>query len=132
MISKQRQRPRAPRTLGLTWLLAIAWCASAHGTEPTWIVMETEHFQVYSSASERATRQMLGQFERVRGFFVQASKTATGSAYPVAVLIFGTAKEYQPFRWNTAADAYYTKRGDHDFIVMGSIDDHSAMTASHE
>jgi len=120
---------QASRFLGL---LVIACCLSARASEPAWIVMQNEHFQVYSSASERDTRQMLGQFERVRAFFYQIAKSATQSALPVTVLIFGTAKEYQPYRFNSFADAYYTKHGDRDFIVVGGVDEHSTMTASHE
>lgn len=94
--------------------------------------MQNEHFHVYSSAGERDTRQMLGQFERVRGFFFQVARAATESSTPVTVVIFGTAKEYQPYRFNNSADAYYTRRGDRDFIVVGEVGEQSSLTASHE
>jgi tetratricopeptide (TPR) repeat protein len=122
----------ARRARRLAGLISILSCLSAHAADPAWIAMQNEHFQVFSSASERDTRRMLGQFERVRGFFYQASQSATTTSGPVTVLIFGTAQEYQPYRFNSAADAYYTKHGDRDFIVMGGVEEQSSMTASHE
>ncbi len=110
-------------------MLLAAW---AQAGEPDWITMRTADFVVYSSASQRATRDMLAQLERVRGFFVHATRAAPVQSVPVAVIIFGTNKEYEPFRSRSFAAAYYTNDGYRDYIVVGEPDEQSAETASHE
>ena len=44
------------------WTIALlipCWLAAA---DPKWILMRTEHFEAYSSAGERATRETLKHF----------------------------------------------------------------------
>lgn len=123
----------APRMARIGWIIVVLWCASARASEPTWVLLQNDHFQVYSSASERATRQLLAQLERVRGyFFFQASKAAVASDHPVTVLMFGTAQEYQPYRATNGGAAYYTKRDDRDLIVVGEIGEQGSEIAAHE
>lgn len=112
--------------------LMVLLVPAVRAGQPTWITMQNENFRVYSTASERATRQLLDQFERVRGFFVQFSGIAPEKSTPVNVVIFGTAKEYQPYRLNAFATAYYSNQFDRDFIVVGQPGEGSAGTASHE
>ena len=99
---------------------------------PKWITMQNENFHVYSTASERDTREVLNQFERVRGFFNQFVEAGAEKPAPVSIVIFGSEKEYQPFRINDFAAAYYTNHGDRDFIVIGVLGEESSQTASHE
>lgn len=112
--------------------LALVSTLAVHAGEPKWIALHNQHFNVYSSAGERTTKAMLGQFERVRGFFVEVTHTKDDQVAPVSVLIFGTPKEYQPYRLNGFATAYYSNQYDRDFIVVGDADDERALTASHE
>jgi hypothetical protein len=107
-------------------------CASASAGQPTWILMQNQHFRVLSSASERDTREVLNQFELISGFFSQVTKSKSISGEPVPVIIFGTEKEYQPYRLNEFATAYYFNQGDRDFIVVGKLGEQNKQTASHE
>src|SRR3977135_584566 len=113
-------------------VLALLLCAAARAGQPTWILMQNEYFRVYSSANERDTREVLNQFELIRGFFNQITGAKPEKVEPVPVMVFGTEKEYQPFRFNDFATAYYAKHSDRDFIVVGKLGDQSRQTASHE
>jgi tetratricopeptide (TPR) repeat protein len=113
-------------------VLALLVCAVARAGEPTWILMQNENFRVYSSASERDTREVLNQFELIRKFFNQITAAKPEKVEPVPVMVFGTEKEYLPFRLNEFATAYYAKQSDRDFIVVGKLGDQSRQTASHE
>ena len=94
--------------------------------------MRNENFHVFSSASEHRTRDFLNQFQRVRGFFAQSTGTVPTEPAPVTVMIFGTATEFQPYRPNGFAAAYYTTKADHDFIVVGETTWQSSQAATHE
>ena len=93
-------------------LLVILLCSTVLGGQPKWITMQNENFHVYSSASERDTRTALNQLERVRGFFTQLTGSLSGKSAPVSVVIFGSEKEYQPYRLNNFATAYYSSQSD--------------------
>jgi Tfp pilus assembly protein PilF len=113
-------------------LSAILLSTVAISAQPTWIAMQNDNFRVYSTARERETRDALDQFERVRGFFIQLTGTPPGKPVPVSVVIFGSEKEYQPYRLNEFATAYYSSLSDRDLIVVGKLDEESSRVASHE
>jgi Flp pilus assembly protein TadD len=112
----------------LTCLLSTAAVAG----QPTWIAMQNANFHVYSTASERATRDALNQFERVRGFFIQLTGVAPEKPVPISVMIFGSEKEYQPYRLNAFATAYYSSLSDRDLIVVGKLGEESSHITTHE
>ena len=94
--------------------------------------MQSANFQAYSSAGERDTRDALRYFEQVRDFFLQANKSAPRKPVPVYVVIFGSEKEYLPYRFNDFATAYYFGGADRDYIVLGRTGEQSAQIAVHE
>ena len=113
-------------------VIAFLLCTAVSASQPNWIMIQDDNFRVYSSASERETRDMLNQFELIQGFFNQLTGTKPGKSEPVSVVIFGTEKEYQPYRFNSFASAYYSNHSDRDFIVVGKLGEQSSLTASHE
>jgi Flp pilus assembly protein TadD len=113
-------------------LLTLLLSTATNAREPTWITMQNENFRVYSTASERATREVLNQFERVRGFFTQFTGVAPDRSVPISVVVFGSEKEYQPYRLNAYATAYYSSYSDRDFIVVGQLGEQSSQIATHE
>ncbi|MEO5926835.1 MAG: tetratricopeptide repeat protein [Bryobacteraceae bacterium] len=115
----------------LLFLLALL-CAASLSAQPKWISMQNENFRVYSSASERETRDSLANFERVRGFFLQFTGAPPPKPVPVSIVIFGSEKEYLPYRIKEFAIAYYASQSDRDFIVVGKVGDESARIATHE
>lgn len=94
--------------------------------------MQSPNFEAYSSARERDTRDTLRYFERVRDFFLQMDQREPQKPVPVYVVVFGSAKEYAPYRLNEFATAYYFGGADRDYIVMGRPGEQVAQVAVHE
>ena len=86
----------------------------------------------YSSAGERDTRDTLRYFERVRDFFLQINQREPPKPVPVYVVVFGSEKEYAPYRFNEFATAYYFGGADRDYIVIGRTGEQAAQIAVHE
>ncbi len=113
-------------------ILVFLLSTAAVSGQSAWITMQNQNFRAYSTASERETRDVLNQFERVRGFFIQLTGAAPEKSVPISVVVFGTEKEYEPYRLNAFATAYYAHRSDLDLIVVGKLGEESSRTATHE
>lgn len=100
--------------------------------EPRWIVMRSENFEVYSSAGERATRETLQHFERVRGFFEQASPGTSQPEFLIRVVVVSDRKEYEALRPNNFAIAYYLSGRLREYIVIGNAAVQAFPVAVHE
>jgi Tfp pilus assembly protein PilF len=100
--------------------------------DPKWIRMQSEHFEMYSSAGERATRDTLKSFEQVRAFFHEAILTKDDRNIPVRLVAFNSEKDYAPYRPNEVAIAYYLPGADRDTIVMSHTGIEAHATAVHE
>jgi hypothetical protein len=121
-----------PRILGslLLWLAITAY--PAHGAESRWIRMKSANFEMYSSAGPRSTRDTIREFEQVRGFFLQALGSSPAKPIPVRLVTFGSTKEYEPYRMNEFAIAYYQETLDRDYIVMSRSGSDTFPIAVHE
>ncbi|MBZ5676807.1 MAG: tetratricopeptide repeat protein [Acidobacteriia bacterium] len=117
----------------LKWLVIIAlFCAADAYSESKWIRMQSPNFEAYSSAGERETRDALRYFERVRDFFLQVNQREPPRPVPMHVVVFGSEKEYAPYRLNEFATAYYFGGAGRDYIVMGRTGEQAAQIAVHE
>ncbi len=95
--------------------------------------MPSADFEIYSSAGEGDTRRVLQSFERVRDFFEQATgANGRQKREPVRVIVFGSKKEYDQYRPNDFATAFYTQIAGRDYIVLGSASDAVFPIAVHE
>ena len=94
--------------------------------------MQSPNFEAYSSAGERDTRDALRYFERMRDFFLQVNQREPPKPVPVYVVVFGSEKEYAPYRFNEFATAYYFGGADRDYIVLGRTGEQAAQIAVHE
>jgi len=117
--------------LNLLIILAL-FCAADAYSETKWIQMQSPNFEAYSNAGERDTRDALRYFERVRDFFLQVAQREPPKPVPVYVVVFGSEKEYTPYRFNEAAIAYYFSGADRDYIVLGHTGEEAARVAVHE
>lgn len=117
----------------LKWLIIGALlCAAEAYSETKWIRMQSPNFEAYSAAGERDTRDALRYFERVRDFFLQVNQSAPPKPVPVYIVVFGSEKEYAPYRFNEAAIAYYFGGENRDYIVLGRTGEEAARIAVHE
>ena len=117
----------------LKWLAICALFSAADVySQSKWIRIQSPNFEAYSSAGERETRDALRYFERVRDFFLQVNRREPPKPVPVYVIVFGSEKEYAPYRINEFAAAYYFGGADRDYIVLGRTGDQAAQVAVHE
>ena len=97
-----------------------------------WTKVTSPHFELYSTAGEKKAREAILYFEQVRTFFLQASPSKKAPEFPVRIIAFRSEKEYQPYRKNEFASAYYTRNDRRDYIVMDSIAAERYPVAIHE
>jgi tetratricopeptide (TPR) repeat protein len=112
--------------------IAAVFIGSAFGADPRWIRMPSDDFEIYSSAGEGDTRLALQYFERVRAFFEQALGGSPQKADPVRIIIFNSKKEYEPYRPNEFASAFYTQVAGRDYIVLSGANADVFPVAVHE
>lgn len=110
-------------------------CAGiAPGAEPKWIHVSSSDFEIFSTAGQGSTMDVLHHFEEVHSFF---SKFAGGGnsaqpSEPVRIIAFGSEKEYLPYRPSEAAAAFYTQIAGRDYIVLGGVSENVFPIAVHE
>ncbi len=100
--------------------------------ETRWIKIATPHFEMYTSAGERSARDTLRYFEQVRSFFAQSLPHAFERSGPVRIVAFSSEKEFEPYRPNEFAIAYYHETARHDYIVMSHTGAETFPVATHE
>jgi tetratricopeptide (TPR) repeat protein len=108
-------------------LIPCAIAADAH-----WTRIATPHFEMYTTASERNARETLRYFEQVRSFFEQTMPHPLEKPTVVRIVAFNSPKEYEPYRLNEFATAYYHATADHDYIVMSHTGSETFPIATHE
>jgi hypothetical protein len=117
-----------------SWLLALLAMASASGVadaaSPRWIHAQSPNFEVYSTADEATAREMLLEFEQVRSFFQELAPPAETAR--VRIVVFSSAKEYELYRPNNFAVAYYFSGIARDTIVMSDAGAGAFPVAVHE
>ncbi len=97
-----------------------------------WLRLRSANFELFTTSGERGGRDLLKQFERVRSFFQQAFGLIPSDGKPVQIVAFRSAKEFEPYKFNEAASAYFESGQDHDFIVMQSTSPEHYPVAVHE
>ncbi|HTB18237.1 MAG TPA: tetratricopeptide repeat protein [Bryobacteraceae bacterium] len=114
------------------WLAALAIPALAAPPVPAWRLTRSEHFEIYAQSSDQRARAILTWFEQLRSFFQQQGAGQASSAAPVRVIVFASPQQYQPYRLQSNADAYYVGAQSRDYIVMGTDDPARFGIAAHE
>lgn len=115
----------------LAFLLAL-FAATCFAAEPKWIRLQSPNFEIYSTASESSTRDTLKQFEQARAFFLTAMPMKDTKPLPVRIVQFSSQKEYEPYRFNSFASAYYKPGAERDTIVMSHGGPENISTSIHE
>ena len=106
--------------------------AGAYAADSKWIRLQSANFELYTSAGPRNARDTIREFEQVRGFFLQAFAGPPAKPAPVRLVAFSSAKEYEPYKFNDFAIAYYHPTSDRDYIVMSRGGADTFSVAVHE
>jgi len=112
-------------------ILSVIFCLPL-GAADQWVKVTTPHFELFTTAGEKKGREAILYFEQVRSFFMQASPSKSAPEFPVRIVAFRGEKQYQPYRINEFAFAYYTKSRERDYIVMQDIVSEHYPVAIHE
>ncbi len=97
-----------------------------------WTRIVTPEFELYTTAGEKHGRETIRHFEQVREFFVKASPVRGPADFPVRIVEFETAQQYEPFRPNAFTTAYFIAAPERDYIVMGDVASRNYPIAIHE
>jgi len=112
--------------------LAALLCLSLRAAETRWIKLKSANFDMYTTASERSARETLKYFEQVRSFFQQGMGNIPGKQLPVRIVAFNSKKEYEPYRLNNFATAFYHPTPTSDDIVLSETGYDVFPVAVHE
>ncbi len=97
-----------------------------------WLRITSANFELFTTAGERGGRNLIQHFERVRSFFQQAFGLIPSDGNPVQIVVFRSAKEFEPYKLNEVAQAYFVLGMAHDFIVMQTASAERNPVAVHE
>lgn len=103
-------------------LVSLVCAASVFGAD-NWIKLKTEQFELFTNASERRGRELLGQFERIHGFFAKDTRSSAKPMLPARVVVFKGAKEFEQYRPNEVAAAFYSQGVDAHYVAMQASGD---------
>ena len=98
--------------------LTLVVAGLAQGADRKWVKLRSANFELFTSASERAGRRTIQEFERTRSFFGQMMQRELSNPIPVRIVLFRSKKEYLPYRPGEVAAAYYLSGRDADLIVL--------------
>jgi Flp pilus assembly protein TadD len=112
--------------------LALLACSGSAAEKDPWLKITSPGFELYTTASERTGRDLLKYFEQVHSFFLQRFGITAATGRKAQIILFRNEKEYEPYRPNEFAAAFYHPGEYHDFIVMGNALDESRPVAVHE
>lgn len=97
--------------------LAVLTVFSATGAEKL-MVYESDHFELITDGSKGRAQEILGQFERVRSFFMRVMTLQDPLMKP-RIVVFGSDKEFREYSPNEVAAAYYLASPNRDMIAIG-------------
>ncbi len=97
-----------------------------------WVRVKTPDFELYTTAGEKAGREVMQHFEQVRGFFLKASPVRTVSDFSVRIFVFRSLEEYRPYSINGISNGMFASDAMGDYILMSSPSPADYPVAIHE
>lgn len=100
----------------------------------TWLRIQTDHFELYTTAGERTGRDAILYFEQLRTFFRQVlNQPADAQAEPpVRIFAFRNEKESTPFGVGAGIAGYFLPGPDRNSIVLMRAGPEHYSTVIHE
>ena len=117
---------------GLFLVSVLAVAAGTAAAAPNWVRIESPHFELFTNAGERSGRRTILYFEQVRDFFLKTGSVGGVPSSPVRIIRFRSPKEFEPYRPDKAASAFYMSSPKQDLIVMGTPNRQTKNAAVHE
>jgi hypothetical protein len=112
-------------------LLLVAALAT-YSYAQQWSLVQTQHFELYTSGDPDAGRAAAIFFEQVHDLFAGWNAKEPVSAPRVKIIVFQSDEEYRHFQPNTLAAAYFLSGAPGDFIVTRNLIPGTYPVAVHE
>ncbi len=114
-------------------LLAVTLTATGSAADP-WLRIQTDHFELYTTAGERTGRDAILYFEQLRTFFRQITNQPIDAPaeLPVRIFAFRNEKEFAPFRTKEGIAGYFLPGPDRNSIVLMRASQEHYPTVIHE
>lgn len=122
---------RFGQPLPLAALLLIGSASSLFPAEQ-WLKITSPNFELFTTAGSRKGREAVLYFEQVRELFDKIAKAKPGPRTPLRIVAFQSETEFNPYRANESAEAYYVGGPGRDYIVMKNISAEGYPMALHE
>jgi hypothetical protein len=115
---------------GFAMIAVLSACPSlvAEG----WTIVQTPHFELYTSGSAEAGRDTVAFFEQVHDLFASWNAKESASAARVKIIVFQSEKEYRLYQPNQLAAAFFLSGAAGDFIVTRNLTRETYPVAIHE
>jgi hypothetical protein len=114
----------------IVFIAALVTCASASAQQ--WTVVQSQHFELYTSGDPGAGRAAAVFFEQVHDLFAGWNAKDQKPAPRVKIIVFQSDEEYRQFQPNTLAAAFFMSGEAGDFIVTRSLTPETYPVAVHE
>jgi len=114
-------------------LLGLALMAVGFGTAAEqWTIVESPHFELYTSGDAKAARETIVFFEQVHDLFASWNAKEQAAAPRVKIIVFQDEAEYRRYQPNQLAAAFFLSGVAGDFIVTRSLNRDTYPVAVHE
>jgi hypothetical protein len=112
----------------LLLMAAFATCSFAQ----QWSIVQTQHFELYTSGDPNAGRSAAIFFEQVHDLFAGWNAKEPASSPRVRIIVFQSEEEYRHFQPNSLAAAFFLSGPAGDFIVTRNLTPETYPVAVHE
>ena len=114
-------------------VLAVALSLPATASPAAgWVGTSTSHFALYTTEQHDGGQEILGRLETARRFFAHTGWTSQDSKQRVDILAFGPGNEFDSYRINPGAYAFYQRTHAGDFVIMRSLEPERYSVVVHE
>jgi Flp pilus assembly protein TadD len=97
-----------------------------------WVGRATAHFAIFTKAADPGEEELLGRLETARLFFKGIGWASRDLKRPLTIVAFPSPKDFENFRFNPAAFAFYQRTWSGDFVLMRALEPEHYSVAVHE
>jgi tetratricopeptide (TPR) repeat protein len=116
----------------LAFLVIGACLASPLSPLIQWVGKATAHFAIYTKGLNAEGQELLGHLETARLFFERSGWASRDLKLPLSILAFSTPQEFDTYRFNPGAFAFYQRTHEGDFVLMRALEPDHYSVAVHE
>lgn len=97
-----------------------------------WAGQATAHFAIFTTDNNSGGRELLERLERARLYFEKTGWAARDLKRPLSIMAFSSEKEFDAYRPNPGAIAFYQHTREGDYILLRSLKPEHVSIIVHE